>query len=73
MNKNHLFTHKRVITNFYNNLMLIIRVLVFWITSFFARVGDTLSYYPHTRSVGCASHTARLSTPRVEDTLLVIS
>ena len=53
--------------------MLVIRVLVFWITSFFARVGDTLSYYPHTRSVGCASHTARLSTPRVEDTLLVIS
>ncbi len=59
--------------------MLIIRVLVFWITSFFARVGDTLSYYPHTRSVGVcvphcpALHTARLSTPRVEDTLLVIS
>ena len=43
------------------------------------RVGDTLSYYPHTRSVGAcvlhrpALHTARLSTPRVEDTLLVIS
>lgn len=42
------------------------------------RVGDTLSYYPHTRSVGAcvlhrpALHTARLSTPRVEDTLLVI-
>lgn len=43
------------------------------------RVEDTLSYYPHTRSVGAcvlhrpALHTARLSTPRVEDTLLVIS
>ena len=43
------------------------------------RVVDTLSYYPHTRSVGAcvlhrpALHTARLSTPRVEDTLLVIS
>lgn len=46
------------------------------------RVVDTLSYYPHTRSVGAcvlhrpalrpALHTARLSTPRVEDTLLVI-
>ena len=59
--------------------MLVIRKLVFLITSFFARVGDTLSYYPHTRSVGAcvlhrpALHTARLSTPRVEDTLLVIS
>ncbi len=59
--------------------MLIIRALVFWITSFFARVGDTLSYYPHTRSVGArvlhrpALHTARLSKLRVEDTLLVIS
>ena len=59
--------------------MLIIRMLVFLITSFFARVVDTLSYYPHTRSVGAcvlhrpALHTARLSTPRVEDTLLVIS
>ena len=58
--------------------MLVIRMLVFWITSFFARVVDTLSYYPHTRSVGAcvlhrpALHTARLSTPRVEDTLLVI-
>ena len=43
------------------------------------RVGDTLSYYLHTRRVGAcvlhrpALHTARLSTPRVEDTLLVIS
>ena len=59
--------------------MLIIRILAFWITSFFARVVDTLSYYPHTRSVGAcvlhrpALHTARLSTLRVEDTLLVIS
>ena len=59
--------------------MLIIKVLVFLITSFFARVEDTLSHYPHTRSVGAcvlhrpALHTARLSTPRVEDTLLVIS
>ena len=52
---------------------------MFLITSFFARVGDTLSYYPHTRSVGAcvlhrpALHTACLSTLRVEDTLLVIS
>ena len=59
--------------------MLIIRVLLLFITSFFARVGDTLSYYPHTRSVGAcalhrpALHTARLSTPRVGVTLLVIS
>ena len=59
--------------------MLIIRVLAFWITSFFARDGDTLSYYPHTRSVGvcvphCPTlHTAHLSTLRVEDTPLVIS
>ncbi len=59
--------------------MLIIRVLMFWITSFFARVGDTLSYCPHTRSVGAcvlhrpALHIVRLSTPRVGDTLLVIS
>lgn len=37
------------------------------------RVGDTLSYYPHTRSVVCAHHTARLSTLRVGDTLLLIS
>ncbi len=43
------------------------------------RVEDTLSYYPHTRSVGAcvlhrpALHTARLSTRRVGDTLLVIS
>ncbi len=59
--------------------MLIIRVLMFLITSFFARVGDTLSYYPHTRSVGACvphsptPHTARLSKLRVGDTLLVIS
>ena len=68
-----IFTRQKAITNFYVLLMLIIKMLTFLITSFFARVGDTLSYYPHTRSVGCASHTARLSTPRVEDTLLVIS
>ena len=36
------------------------------------RVEDTLTYYPHTRSVGCVHHTARLSMPRVEDTLLLI-
>ena len=36
------------------------------------RVEDTLSYYPHTGSVGCAHHTARVSKPRVEDTLLLI-
>ena len=59
--------------------MLIIRMLMFWITSFFARVGDTLSYYPHTRSVGACvphsptPHAARLSKPRVGVTLLVIS
>ncbi len=52
---------------------------MFWITSFFARVEDTLSYYPHTRSVGArvlhrpALHTACLSKLRVGDTLLVIS
>ena len=43
------------------------------------RVRDTLSYYPHTRSVGACvphsptPHTARLSKLRVGDTLLVIS
>ena len=43
------------------------------------RVGDTLTYYPHTRSVGVRAphcptlHIARLSAPRVGDTLLVIS
>ena len=43
-----------------------------------SRVEDTLSHYPHTRSVGAcvlhrpALHTARLSKPRVEDTLLLV-
>ena len=74
-----IFTRQKAITNFYVLLMLIIKMLTFLITSFFARVGDTLSYYPHTRSVGVRAphcptlHTARLSAPRVGDTLLVIS